>query len=327
MLRKIWLIILSSLLLGGAVLCTIRWKAWFGNPPEPKWEGDTIQVSFNTFANEQTLQRLQKDTLQFILFGDIHNGVDSSDFALLAARCPNIDFYAQLGDWMERPYFYYEQMLYHAIVGTGFDTLPVIAVPGNHEHRKGIIKHLPAHWKTIFPNPTNGPARFSGTTYLVDFPHLRILTINTDGLQRLSDYTRVGFWLKQSLINAKDKHTIVLMHHPVFSTAQGRQNPLIWLSFYGILREADIVFSGHDHNYARRIVEYKERFWVKQQPTLFIGTNASKKMYAVKENVNYECSFSGEPVYEYVVVTQDTLSVRTYKLHSGELIDEVKIPQ
>jgi hypothetical protein len=50
-------------------------------------------------------------------------------------------------------------------------------------------------------------------------------------------------------------------------------------------------------------------------------------MYAVKEKVNYECSFSGEPVYEYVVVTQDTLSVRTYKLHSGELIDEVKVSQ
>ena len=185
----------------------------------------------------------------------------------------------------------------------------------------------PEQWKTIFPNPQNGPARFLGTTYYVDFPHLRLIAIDTDGLHRMSDYTQVAFWLKQSLTNAKDKHTVVIMHHPVFSTAQGRQNPLIWLSFYGILREADVVFSGHDHNYARRTVEYKERFWVKQQPTLFIGTNASKKMYAVKEKVNYECSFSGEPVYEYVVVTKDTLSIHTYNLHSGELIDEVKVSQ
>jgi DNA repair exonuclease SbcCD nuclease subunit len=232
-----------------------------------------------------------------------------------------------MGDWMERPYFYYEQMMYQSLLGTRFDSLPIIAIPGNHEYLKGIVKNLPNHWKTIFPNPQNGPARFLGTTYYVDFPHLRLIALDTDGLHRMSDYTQVAFWLKQSLTNAKDKHTVVIMHHPVFSTAQGRQNPLIWLSFYGILREADVVFSGHDHNYARRTVEYKERFWVKQQPTLFIGTNASKKRYAVKEKVNYECSFSGEPVYEYVVVTKDTLSIHTYNLHSGELIDEVKVSQ
>lgn len=323
--RKIWLIILSSLLVGGVIVCTIRWKAWFGNPPEPIWEGDTIQLQLNTFANEHTLQRMQKDTLQFILLGDIHSQLENDDYALLAERHPNVDFYAQLGDWMERPYFYYEQILYHSIVGTGFDTLPVIAIPGNHEHRKGIIKQLPEQWKTIFPNPSNGIDRFEGTSYFVDFPQMRIITINTDGLHLLSDYTRVGLWLKQTLREAKDKYTIVMMHHPVFSTAKGRQNPWIWLSFYGALREADVVFSGHDHNYARKLVKYKERFWVEQQPTLYIATNASEKAYAIKEKNNYECSFSGEAVYEYIVATKDTLYIYTYKLQSGEQIDEVKI--
>ena len=42
--RKIKLIILASLLVGGAVVCAIRWKAWFAIPPEPKWEGDTITI-------------------------------------------------------------------------------------------------------------------------------------------------------------------------------------------------------------------------------------------------------------------------------------------
>lgn len=323
--RKIWLIILSSLLVGGVIVCTIRWKAWFGNPPEPIWEGDTIQLQLNTFANEHTLQRMQKDTLQFILLGDIHNQLVYDDYALLAERHPNVDFYAQLGDWMERPYFYYEQMLYHSIVGTGFDTLPVIAIPGNHEHRKGIIKQLPEQWKTIFPNPSNGIDRFEGTSYFVDFPQMRIITINTDGLHLLSDYTRVGLWLKQTLREAKDKYTIVMMHHPVFSTAKGRQNPWIWLSFYGALREADVVFSGHDHNYARRTEHYKARFWKKEEPTIFIGTNASIKKYPVKENKKYEASLSGEPVYEHIFVTPNTLHISTYTIHSGERIDHVEI--
>ena len=280
-----------------------------------------------TMNNDSVLRTLQRDTLSFLLLGDIHNSLTNDQMAALSQRHSDIQFWAQMGDWMERPYMYYEQMMYQSLLGTRFDSLPIIAIPGNHEYLKGIVKTLPNNWKTIFPNPQNGPARFLGTTYYVDFPHLRLIALDTDGLHRMSDYTQVAFWLKQSLTNAKDKHTVVIMHHPVFSTAQGRQNPLIWLSFYGILREADVVFSGHDHNYARRTVEYKERFWVKQQPTLFIGTNASKKMYAVKEKVNYECSFSGEPVYEYVVVTKDTLSIHTYNLHSGELIDEVKVSQ
>ena len=325
--RIIGWIIGLCLLAGGATVCAIRWEAWFGNPPEPEWTGEKITHQFMTMNNDSVLHILQRDTLSFLLLGDIHNSLTNDQMAALSQRHSDIQFWAQMGDWMERPYFYYEQMMYQSLLGTRFDSLPIIAIPGNHEYLKGIVKTLPEHWKTIFPNPQNGPARFLGTTYYVDFPHLRLIALDTDGLHRMSDYTQVAFWLKQSLTNAKDKHTVVIMHHPVFSTAQGRQNPLIWLSFYGILREADVVFSGHDHNYARRTVEYKERFWVKQQPTLFIGTNASKKMYAVKEKVNYECSFSGEPVYEYVVVTKDTLSIHTYNLHSGELIDEVKVSQ
>ena len=325
--RWIGWIIGLCLLAGGATTCAIRWEAWFGNPPEPEWTGEKITHQFMTMNNDSVLRTLQRDTLSFLLLGDIHNSLTNDQMAALSQRHSDIQFWAQMGDWMERPYFYYEQMMYQSLLGTRFDSLPIIAIPGNHEYLKGIVKTLPNHWKTIFPNPQNGPARFLGTTYYVDFPHLRLIALDTDGLHRMSDYTQVAFWLKQSLTNAKDKHTVVIMHNPVFSTAQDRQNPLIWLSFYGILREADVVFSGHDHNYARRTVEYKERFWVKQQPTLFIGTNASKKMYAVKEKVNYECSFSGEPVYEYVVVTKDTLSIHTYNLHSGELIDEVKVSQ
>ena len=325
--RWIGWIIGLCLLAGGATTCAIRWEAWFGNPPEPEWTGEKITHQFITMNNDSVLRALQRDTLSFLLLGDIHNSLTNDQMAALSQRHSDIQFWAQMGDWMERPYMYYEQMMYQSLLGTRFDSLPIVAIPGNHEYLKGIVKTLPNHWKTIFPNPQNGPARFLGTTYYVDFPHLRLIALDTDGLHRMSDYTQVAFWLKQSLTNAKDKHTVVIMHHPVFSTAQGRQNPLIWLSFYGILREADVVFSGHDHNYARRTVEYKERFWVKQQPTLFIGTNASKKMYAVKEKVNYEYSFSGEPVYEYVVVTKDTLSIHTYNLHSGELIDEVKVSQ
>ena len=323
--RWIGWIIGLCLLAGGATVCAIRWQAWFGNPPEPQWTEQTINHQFITMNNDSVLRLLQRDTLSFLLLGDIHNSLTQDHMAAIAQRHSDIHFWAQLGDWMERPYHYYEQMIYQSLLGTGMDTLPIVAVPGNHEYLKGIVKTLPQHWKTIFPNPHNGPARFLGTSYYVDFPHLRLIAIDTDGLHRMSDYTQVAFWLKKTLREAGNKFTIVMMHHPVYSTAEGRFNPLMWLAFHGPMREADIVFSGHDHNYARRTVQYKERFWKKEEPTIFIGTNASMKKYPVKANNQYEASLAGEPVYEYIRITPTSLAIHTFHLHSGEGIDSVEI--
>ena len=319
-----WIIVLC-LLAGGATTCAIRWEAWFGNPPEPEWTEPIITHQFKTFNNDSVLRALQRDTLSFLLLGDIHNSLTNDQMDALSERHSDIQFWAQMGDWMERPYLCYEQMMYQSLLGTGLDSLPIVAIPGNHEYLKGVVKTLPEHWKTIFPNPQNGPARFVATTYFVDFPHLRLIAIDTDGLHRMSDYTQVAFWLKKTLREAGDKFTIVMMHHPVYSTAKGRQNPLMWLTFYGAMREADVVFSGHDHNYARRTEEYKERFWKKEEPTTFIATNASIKKYLVKENNKYEVSLSGEPVYEYIYVTPTLLTIYTYHLTSGKLIDSVSI--
>ena len=323
--RIIGWIIGLCLLAGGATVCAIRWEAWFGNPPEPEWTGEKITHQFITMNNDSVLRALQRDTLSFLLLGDIHNSLTNDQLAALFERHSDIQFYAQLGDWMERPYMYYEQMMYQSLLGTRFDTLPIVAIPGNHEYLKGVVKTLPEHWKTLFPNPQNGPARFLGTSYYVDFPCMRLIAVNTDGLQRMSDYTQVAFWVKKCLLDACDRFTIVMMHHPIYSTAEGRSNPLMWLAFHSAMREADVVFSGHDHNYARRTEHYKARFWKKEQPTLFIGTNASNKKYPVKENRKYEASFSGAPVYEYISVTPDTLYIYTRNLITGELIDEVKL--
>lgn len=323
--RWIGWIIGLCLLAGGAIVCAIRWQAWFGNPPEPKYNEPIIAHQFMTMDNDSVSDALQRDTLSFLLLGDIHNSLTNTEMSLLSERHSDIQFWAQLGDWMERPYLCYEQQIYQSLLGTRLDSLPIVAIPGNHEYLKGIVKTLPENWKTIFPNPQNGPARFLGTTYYVDFPHLRVIAIDTDGLRRVSDYTQVAFWLKQTLREAGKKFTVVMMHHPIYSTAEGRSNPLMWLAFHSAMREADMVFSGHDHNYARHTEHYKARFWKREEPTVFIATNASNKRYAIKANGKYDSSFAGIPMYEYLLVTPISLHLSTYNLHSGELLDEVVI--
>ena len=323
--RWLWLIIVLIIVAGSTILCVSRWQAWFGNPAEPEWTEAEISHQFITFDNDSVWHQLQCDTLSFLVLGDIHNSLTNDQMLTLSHRHSDIQFWAQMGDWMERPYMYYEQMMYQSLLGTRLDSLPIVAIPGNHEYLKGVVKTLPERWKTIFPNPQNGPKRFLGTSYFVDFPNVRLITLDTDGLHRMSDYTQVVFWLKKTLRDAGDKFTLVMMHHPVYSTAKGRTNPFILLAFHGAMREADVVFSGHDHNYARRTVQYKARFWKKEEPTIFIATNASNKAYPIKKKDKFDSSFSGEPVYEYVQIIPDTLYIRTFKLNSGELVDEIRI--
>ena len=334
--RKALSVILSILLTGGIILCAVRWRAWFGNPDEPAWLQDTVHYSFRTFGGESVegfaryesgqsviWQDLnQPDTLAFLLLGDVHNSIDSLQWEELAARHPNLDFYAQLGDFMERGYFYYYQQLAEELEGTPFERLPIVTTPGNHEYRKGVVRHLPSLWYDLFPQPLNGPQRFAGSTYYIDFPALRFIVIDTNGLQRLSDYTIVNTWVRQAIRQADIRFVVVMMHHPVFSAGVGRQNPLIWLTFRRVLQDADIVFAGHDHNYARRLP--------------FIVTNSAKKFYLNKLNPQDTRICSGRQLYHIVALTRnaadghtsaprDTLCVETRLMDTGELYDLVKV--
>ena len=319
---RVFKIILTILILAGVTtLCVVRWNAWFGNPPEPTWTADTIDYSFFTFARDSVPgfgfnglaweECDNPDTLQILLFGDVHNSVTHAQWKAVADRHPQADCYAQLGDFVERGYFYYNQMLYHELKGTAFDNLPIINIPGNHEYRKGIIRKLPEYWKETFPHPLNGPLGFEGTTYYVDFNDLRIIALNTNGLQHLRDYTLVNAWLKQTIKDARERFVIVIMHHPVHSSSVGRMNLAIATAFIRPLASADLVFAGHDHSYARRLP--------------YVNTNSARKSYKPKANKRDTLVTSGVQFYENIALYGDTLRMQTRLIDSGEIYDEVFI--
>lgn len=314
-----WIVIII-LLAVATVLCFFRWQAWFAMPVEPVYCGDTLAYHFSCFGEDSVpgfistttgwQDTLEPEVLRLVVLGDVHNQMDSADYAVILSRHDTIDAVAQLGDWMERCYFYYQQQLFHQLNGTDFNNLPMIACPGNHEYVKGLNKQLPALWYSLFLNPSNGPQRFVGSTYYVDFPHARFITIDTQGLQLLSDYTITLTWLKQVMQTAGDRFTIVMMHHPVYSIAKGRFNLGIWLTFHRALKQADLVFAGHDHSYAVR--------------RHFINTNSSRKVYHAKRHATADAATNSR-LYEVVEIKADTLRVSTYSLDSLNHIQTLQI--
>ena len=319
--RKVWIVILIIILTGGIVLCAIRWNAWFGNPPEPIWTGDIVEYSFPTFGQDSVPgfeyngleweDQKQPDTLEILVFGDVHNSLHHAQWQQVAQRHPHADCYMQIGDFVERGYEYYNQMLYRELMGTPFESLPIINVPGNHEYRKGVIRTLPDYWTATFKHPLNGPINFEGTTYYVDLEDARIIAINTNGLQYLHDFTRVNTWLKRVISEAEDRFVIVIMHHPVFSSGLGRQNVNVMLTFARALKDADLVFAGHDHTYARCLP--------------YVNINSAEKFYLHKLSSRFTRVGAGMQLYEDVRIYGDTLHLQTRYIDSDELYDDVFI--
>jgi hypothetical protein len=315
------------LLAAGAVLCVVRWQAWFGMPIEPQWTGDTQQDVFVTFAQDSVpgfvrteagwQDTLTPQSLDILLLGDIHNGLQKAEYDTLAARVPQADIVAQVGDWMDRGQNYYRQLLLREWTASELYGTPVINCPGNHEYSKGIDKQLSPVWSETFPQPDNGPIGVPGKHYYVDFPNLRFIVIDTNPLVRLVHLTRVLTWLRTAMYTAGDRYVVVMMHHPVFSVAKGRFNSLIYTTFRHALGEADLAIAGHDHSYMRR------------SPFVVLNTSGRPKT----QHIRYATDITSmDAVYGVLSIERTRYShhpspmvLRIYRLSDGQLIDNIYV--
>ena len=304
-----WLKILipTLLLAGGAVLCAIRWQAWFGMPSEPQWDDETLEYTFPLFMRDTT-----PASLDILVLGDIHSRLTRADYDSLAARVPQADAIAQVGDWMERGQDYYYQLLLREWMHSKLYGMPVIATPGNHEYSKTLPKQVSHIWKKAFTYPDNGPKEVPGTSYYIDFPQLRFIVIDTNPMERLVYMTRTLTWLRRLQKEAGDRYVVVMMHHPVLSVGKGRWNVLIYSAFRHALGQADLVIAGHDHSYMRRT------------PFVVLNTAGNAK--------EQKCIFTPEmtdsmPVYGVLSVKSGNggLVFTTHRLSDGVAIDSLYV--
>lgn len=327
--------IISWTLLSAAIIavCIVRWQAWFGMPDEPVWTGDSLTYSFPTFRGDSvpgfvtTTQGWQDtitpESLDILVLGDIHNRLSRSDYDTLAARVPQADVIAQVGDWLDRGQGYYYQLLLREWTASALFGKPVINTPGNHEYTKGIRKNLLNEWHEWFPQPLDKLA-VPGVFYHVDFPQLRFIVMDTNPIDPLVYRTRVLTWLRGLMNTAGDRYVVVMMHHPVLSAGKGRFNPTIYSTFRYALGQTDIAIAGHDHSYIRR--------------TPFVVVNASGRQKPQRDSAHFEFAFP-EPVYSVLTITNhqvasdqvpstnhpSPLQFRTYRMSDGALIDSLYV--
>lgn len=176
-------------------------------------------------------------------------------------------------------------------------TSNVIATPGNHEYSgDALLKswgsqfEYPANGPVSTPAADDSPAEIqraayeehmaevlTESAYYTDYQGVRFLSLSAshrDARQLMTppdlpacevdcpEPERLwldiqGRWLEQILADNPNKWTVVVFHHPVFSTAVGRDEPLVREMWLPVLQrnDIDLVLMGHDHTYARGYVD------------------------------------------------------------------------
>ncbi|MBR1878356.1 MAG: metallophosphoesterase [Paludibacteraceae bacterium] len=323
--RRIIKIVISTLLLAaGVITCVVRWQAWFGMPDEPVWTGDSLAYTFPTFRGDSVYgfvatpqgwqDTITPESLDILVLGDVHNRLNRADYDSLAARVPQIDAVAQVGDWLDRGQKYYYQLLLREWTAGALYGKPVINTPGNHEYTKGFHKTLLNEWHEWFPQPSDELA-VPGVFYHIDFPQLRFIVMDTNPIDLLVYRTRVLTWLRGLMSTAGDRYVVVMMHHPVLSAGKGRFNPTIYTTFRYALGQTDLAIAGHDHSYMRR--------------TPFVVVNAAGRSKPQRDSAHFEFA-SPEPVYSVLSVRRSPVSssplqFRTYRMSDGALIDSLYV--
>lgn len=280
-------------------------------------------INDSTISNWHTFNTGNpSQAIDFILFGDIQDeaeGLSAQLFHDVALNYPAIDFWAFVGDIAERPTDYYWHVVFDALQPYT-SHIPIIACPGNHEHKKGLKKELDSRWSWMFGQPQSHNA----TDFAIDMPLLHITSINTDGLFWPWDYMQKKRQLtKQHVLSAlsQNQWNVLLMHHPIYPGSIGRHNFMFKKTFNPLIEKNDIhlVLSGHDHSYARRISTNKQS---KTAP-IYLLTNSSSKYYLSNCDLEADKVACGIRLYSHIHITPDTLHINTYTADTHQLYDEI----
>lgn len=266
---------------------------------------------------------------RFIYFGDAQNHVLAHWSRVLRQayrNAPEAAFLLHAGDLINRAHRNIEWGEWFAAGDWLQASIPQVAVPGNHEYDpmdredpKDNRELLSRFWRPQFAFPQNGPKGLEETVFWLDHQGTRIIGLNS--VERIAEQKP---WLEKVLAKNPNRWTIVTFHHPVFSTARGRDNKEVREHWKPVLEKAavDLVLQGHDHTYGRgagkNLPEGKSARDAKSG-TLYVVSVSGPKMYGLDSDW-WTRGAENTQLYQVIDVARDTLRYEA-RTATGELYD------
>lgn len=189
------------------------------------------------------------EALTFLYLADAQNEISSLWSRVIRqafVAAPEAGFIVYAGDLIDNNDRDEQWGEWHAAAGFIHRMIPVLAAPGNHEYDRQ--RRITPNWRPQFAFPPNGPAGLEETCYWLDIQGLRLVVLNS--VEKRKEQAE---WLEGVLRRNPARWTVVVFHHPIYSSARGRDNKELrelWQPLFD-KHGVDLVLQGHDHTYAR----------------------------------------------------------------------------
>lgn len=273
------------------------------------------------------------EPFSFIYFGDAQNDVRAHWSRVIReahSDAPKARFMIHAGDLINSGNRDAEWGEWFGAGGWLNGMIPNVPTPGNHEYprdrsipdSKGALSH---HWRPQFTLPENGVKGLEETVYWFDYQGTRIISLNSN--EQLE--TQVE-WLDRALAENPNAWTVITFHHPVFSTARGRDNPTLrkhWKPLFDKYK-VDLVLTGHDHSYARvGGVENVPSGVNVQSPdggTVYVVSVSGPKMYNIDRRPEMRRAAEDTQLYQIISIDGGTLRYEA-RTATGELYDAFRL--
>jgi 3',5'-cyclic AMP phosphodiesterase CpdA len=273
------------------------------------------------------------EPFSFVYFGDAQNDLKSRWSRVVReaySDAPKAAFMLHAGDLINRAesdsewgeWFYAASHLHRMI--------PCVPTPGNHEYKAGkslagipITSTLTHHWRPMFTLPTNGPKGLEETTYWFDYQGVRFVSLNSN-----VEYLVQAEWVNKLLADNPRKWTIITFHHPLFSSKEGRDNPLLRAAWQPVFdrHKVDLVLQGHDHTYARTGLMKDENVPTgvgarsPQAGTVYVVSVSGPKMYDLGRRPFMNRAAEDTQLYQIISIDGDELRYEA-RTAIGEVYD------
>jgi hypothetical protein len=275
------------------------------------------------------------EPFSFIYFGDAQNDVRSHWSRVIReahSDAPKAKFMIHAGDLINSGNRDAEWGEWFGAGGWLNAMLPSVPTPGNHEYprdkkRPLLRSQLSHHWRPQFTLPENGLPGLEETVYWLDYQGVRIVSLNSNELEK----EQVP-WLERVLQENPNKWTVLTFHHPVYSTAKGRDNPDIrnlWKPLLDKYR-VDLVLQGHDHGYGRFGQQLSENVGSgtnarsPEGGTIYVVSISGPKMYRVERTPAMRRAAENTQLYQIISIDGDTLRYEA-RTAAGELYDAFRL--
>lgn len=275
----------------------------------------------------RTAAASRPESFRFLYLGDTQNDIQSQ--ASRVARqaildCPDARFVLHAGDLVnrgDRDDEWGEWFRAYDLITPMYTQL---AVPGNHDYEiidpeDRNVRRLAEHWYRNFDYPVELET-FEQSVWCFDIMGVRVIGINS--MERLADQAE---WLESKLNNHDSRWTIVMFHHPIYSSGNDRDSTSRRNLLEPIFdrNQVDLVLQGHDHTYARSGL-VKEGQIVQENGTLYMTSVVGPKMYRLTLSDVHVSGAARTQLYQIITATEDRLTVEA-KTATGETHDHFAI--